>query len=164
MSSAAQQEEIRVLLDRAVALKLNAIILQVRPCADAIYPSELEPWSEYLSGEQGRGPWLEGEAAWDPLAFWVREAHRRGLELHAWFNPFRARQNSAKSAASAKVEGGLADVPCARGVATPSATEEAPKAGSALCPVDAAACGSGTKSGSQAGAQTRTCISASMAR
>ena len=96
LSSAAQQAEMRTLLDRAVALKLNAIILQVRPCADALYPSELEPWSETLSGVQGQPP----VPFYDPLALWVSEAHLRGLELHAWFNPFRARQGDAKFAPS----------------------------------------------------------------
>ncbi|WP_310386321.1 glycoside hydrolase family 10 protein [Roseateles sp.] len=95
LSAAQQQAEMRVILDRAVALKLNAIILQVRTSADAFYPSELEPWSEYLSGTQGVSP------GYDPLALWIAEAHQRGLELHAWFNPFRARQSSAKSALAA---------------------------------------------------------------
>ena len=93
LSSVAQQEEMRTLLDRAVALKLNAIILQVRPCADALYPSELEPWSEYLTGVQGQAPL----PFYDPLALWINEAHARGLELHAWFNPFRARLGEGKS-------------------------------------------------------------------
>ena len=92
LSSAAQQEEIRILLDRAVALKLNAIILQVRPCADALYLSDLEPWSEYLSGTQGQPP----VPFYDPLALWISEAHARGLELHAWFNPFRTRLGDLK--------------------------------------------------------------------
>src|SRR5690606_1408613 len=69
---------------------------QVRPAADAMYPSQLEPWSEYLTGEQGKAP----DEPWDPLAFAVAEAHARGLELHAWFNPFRARHSSAKSPAA----------------------------------------------------------------
>ncbi|MBL8308127.1 MAG: family 10 glycosylhydrolase, partial [Rubrivivax sp.] len=68
---------------------------------DAIYPSTLEPWAEWLSGEQGKAPWGAGETPWDPLAFWVQEAHRRGLELHAWFNPYRARPTAAKSALAA---------------------------------------------------------------
>ncbi len=76
-----QQRELVAIFDRAAALKLNAIFLQVRPMADAIYPSPLEPWSEFL----GATP------AYDPLAFAVAEAHKRGLELHAWFNPFRGR-------------------------------------------------------------------------
>lgn len=91
LSSSEQQVEMRALLDRAVALKLNAIILQIRTSADALYASELEPWSEYLSGTQGLSP------GYDPLALWIAEAHRRGLELHAWFNPFRARLSAAAS-------------------------------------------------------------------
>jgi uncharacterized lipoprotein YddW (UPF0748 family) len=90
---AQQRAEIIALLDRARALNLNAIILQVRPAADALYTSPLEPWSEYLTGTQGRAP----EPFYDPLETWVREAHRRGLELHAWFNPYRARHHEAKS-------------------------------------------------------------------
>ena len=97
LSAAAMRAEAVALLDRARALGLNAIVLQVRPSGDAIYPSTLEPWAEYLSGEQGKPPWLAGEAAWDPLAFWLQEAHRRGLELHAWLNPYRARHSLAKS-------------------------------------------------------------------
>src|SRR5690606_9096533 len=81
-----QQAELIALLDRVVALRFNTVILQVRPMSDALYASELEPWSEYLTGEQGRPP----EPFYDPLAFAVEEAHARGLELHAWFNPFRA--------------------------------------------------------------------------
>lgn len=97
LSGAALRQEAIAMLDRARAIGLNAIVLQVRPSADAIYPSTLEPWSEFLSGEQGRAPVIAGEPAWDPLAFWVQEAHRRGLELHAWFNPYRARHPSARS-------------------------------------------------------------------
>ncbi|MET0518919.1 MAG: family 10 glycosylhydrolase [Burkholderiaceae bacterium] len=97
LGTAEQQAEMRALLDRAAELKLNAIILQVRTGADALYPSALEPWSEYLTGTQGQAP----EPFYDPLALWIAEAHRRGLELHAWFNPFRARQSSARSALAA---------------------------------------------------------------
>ena len=85
-----QQAELLQILNRAVALRLNAVILQVRPAADALYASRHEPWSEYLTGEMGRAP----EPPWDPLAFAVEEAHKRGLELHAWFNPFRAHHPS----------------------------------------------------------------------
>ena len=91
LSADQQHAEMIAILDRAQALKLNAIIFQVRPAADALYASSLEPWSEYLTGTQGRDP------GYDPLAEWVREAHRRGLELHAWFNPYRARHHAAKS-------------------------------------------------------------------
>ncbi|MDQ6635807.1 MAG: family 10 glycosylhydrolase [Gemmatimonadota bacterium] len=85
-----QRAELLRIFDRAVALRLNAIILQVRPAADALYPSRLEPWSEYLTGKMGAGP----VPPYDPLAFAVQEAHARGLELHAWFNPYRARHSS----------------------------------------------------------------------
>jgi uncharacterized lipoprotein YddW (UPF0748 family) len=97
LSAAQQRSEALAILDRAQALGLNALVLQVRPAGDAIYPSTLEPWTEYLGGAQGRAPWRAGEAAWDPLAFWLEQARRRGLELHAWFNPYRARHSAAKS-------------------------------------------------------------------
>ena len=93
LSSAEQQAEMHALLDSAAALGLNAIIFQVRTAADALYDSKLEPWSEYLTGTQGQAP----EPYYDPLALWISEAHRRGLELHAWFNPFRARHSGARS-------------------------------------------------------------------
>lgn len=88
-----QLVELLEVLDRAAELRLNAVILQVRPAADALYASEIEPWSEYLTGESGLPP----SPLYDPLAFAVAEAHRRGLELHAWFNPYRARHPSATS-------------------------------------------------------------------
>ena len=97
LSAEQQRAEASLMLNRAQAIGLNALILQVRPAGDALYPSLLEPWSEYLSGEQGRAPGLAGEPAYDPLAFWVAGAHRRGIELHAWFNPYRARASAAKS-------------------------------------------------------------------
>jgi uncharacterized lipoprotein YddW (UPF0748 family) len=97
LSTQEQKDELLGMFDRAVALRLNAVILQVRPAADAMYPSPYEPWSEYLTGQMGRAP-----SPWyDPLEFAVTEAHKRGLELHAWFNPYRARHPSARSAASA---------------------------------------------------------------
>lgn len=84
--------ELIALLDRAAAFGLNAVILQVRPAGDALYESKIEPWSEYLTGRQGVAP----APLWDPLAFAVEQAHARGLELHAWFNPYRAREPSAR--------------------------------------------------------------------
>jgi uncharacterized lipoprotein YddW (UPF0748 family) len=81
-----QRAELRALLDRAQATGLNAVLLHVRTAADALYPSTRAPWSAYLTGELGRAP----EPLYDPLAFAVAEAHSRGIELHAWFNPFRA--------------------------------------------------------------------------
>jgi len=83
--------EIDAIVERAAALGLNALVLQVRPAADALYRSSLEPASEYVSGTQG----VAHDA--DPLALWLTAAHRRGIELHAWFNPFRARHPSARS-------------------------------------------------------------------
>ena len=94
ISPAEAQGEMIALLDRAAYLHFNAIIFQVRPMADALYQSKLEPWSEFLTGTQGLAP----KPAWDPLKFTVEEAHRRGLEVHAWFNPFRAWHPAAKSA------------------------------------------------------------------
>jgi uncharacterized lipoprotein YddW (UPF0748 family) len=90
---AQQQAEILAILDQAQRLRLNAIVLQVRPGADALYPSTLEPWSEYLSGVQGQAP----RPFYDPLALWIAQAHARGIELHAWINPYRARHSSARS-------------------------------------------------------------------
>ncbi len=96
LTTAQQKTELVAILDRAVQLKLNAIILQVRPACDALYDSKFEPWSEYLTGKMGQAP----KPFYDPLEFAVTEAHRRGLELHAWFNPFRARHNTGFSALS----------------------------------------------------------------
>jgi len=93
---AEQKAELTELLDRAAQLKLNAIIFQVRPSCDAMYASTIEPWSEYLTGTMGKAP----EPFFDPLAFAIEEAHQRGLELHAWFNPFRALHPQAKSSAA----------------------------------------------------------------
>jgi uncharacterized lipoprotein YddW (UPF0748 family) len=93
LSVAEQKAELMALLDRAAQLKLNAIIFQVRPSSDAVYASAIEPWSEYLTGTMGRAP----QPFYDPLAFAIQEAHRRGLELHAWFNPFRALHPQNKS-------------------------------------------------------------------
>ena len=86
LSTDDQKKEVLAILDTVVALHLNAIVLQVRPHADAMYASQLEPWSYYLTGKQGQAP----EPYYDPLEFWVEEAHKRGIELHAWFNPYRA--------------------------------------------------------------------------
>jgi len=86
LTTAEQQQELLAIVDRAAALKMNAIVFQVRPEADALYASSHEPWSRYLTGRQGRPP----NPMWDPLTFAVAEAHKRGIELHAWFNPYRA--------------------------------------------------------------------------
>ncbi|MEX0168106.1 glycoside hydrolase family 10 protein [Streptomyces sp. LMG1-1-1.1] len=83
LSAEAQRAELLAHLDAAVACRLNVVVLQVRPTADALWPSPYEPWAQCLTGTQGRDP------GWDPLGTAVDEAHARGLELHAWFNPYR---------------------------------------------------------------------------
>ncbi|MER6954585.1 family 10 glycosylhydrolase [Streptomyces sp. NPDC000618] len=83
LSAAAQRAELIGWLDLAVSKRLNTVIFQVRPTADALWPSPYEPWSQVLTGVQGRSP------GWDPLGTAVAEAHARGLQLHAWFNPYR---------------------------------------------------------------------------
>src|SRR5260221_2709521 len=97
LGTAQQKAELIALLDRAVELRLNTIVFQVRPACDALYASTLEPWSEYLTGTMGKAP----EPYYDPLAFAVEQAHKRGLELHAWFNPYRARHLQARYPISA---------------------------------------------------------------
>ncbi|MCX7919567.1 MAG: family 10 glycosylhydrolase [bacterium] len=91
-----QQQELIKLFDLCTALNLNAVIFQVRPAGDAFYASKLEPWSVWLTGEQGKAP----DPYYDPLEFAVAECHKRGLELHAWFNPYRAGFTSQASFAS----------------------------------------------------------------
>jgi uncharacterized lipoprotein YddW (UPF0748 family) len=96
LSTWEQQAELIAILNRSLALNLNAVVLQVRPAADALYESRHEPWSQFLTGAQGRSP----EPYYDPLKFAVDEAHKRGLELHAWFNPYRALHPSARGEAA----------------------------------------------------------------
>jgi uncharacterized lipoprotein YddW (UPF0748 family) len=79
------------MLDVMQRNRLNAVVFQVRPEGDAVYRSTLEPWSRYLTGTQGRDP------GYDPLSFLVTEAHRRNIEVHAWFNPYRAKSASSQS-------------------------------------------------------------------
>lgn len=81
-----QKQEAIKLLDLLQQNNFNAVIFQVRPQCDALYQSDLEPWSYYLTGKQGVAP----DPYYDPLEFWIEEAHKRGLELHAWLNPYRA--------------------------------------------------------------------------
>ena len=88
-----QKSELLRILDRIQALNFNALILQVRPTADALYASQLEPWSEWLTGTQGKAP----EPFYDPLEFAIAECHKRNIELHAWFNPYRAKTSSQAS-------------------------------------------------------------------
>ena len=84
------QGELRAIVNRAVEMHCNAIVFQVRPACDALYESKLEPWSEYLTGSQGKNPGL------DPLAYLITECRKAGIDVHAWFNPFRARPAISK--------------------------------------------------------------------
>src|SRR5687768_16526508 len=91
LSPEKQKEELLACLELAKSLRLNAVIFQVRPMTDAVYRSSIEPWSEFLTGEMGRSQ------TFDPLEFLVSEAHRRGILVHAWFNPYRAYHPAAKT-------------------------------------------------------------------
>ena len=87
-----QREEFRHLLNYHQLMGMNAVIVQVRPCADAFYPSTLEPWSQWLTGTRGLAP----APFYDPLEFMIEETHQRGMEFHAWLNPYRAMMNADK--------------------------------------------------------------------
>ena len=88
LSAQQQQDELVDLLDIMQEARMNALFFQVRPEADAVYQSDLEPWSRYLTGTQGQNP------GYDPLAFAIEQAHARNIEVHAWFNPYRAKSSS----------------------------------------------------------------------
>jgi uncharacterized lipoprotein YddW (UPF0748 family) len=87
ISSQVQQSQLTSLLDKLASAGINAVILQVRPACDAFYASPYEPWSSWLTGSQGAPP----SSYYDPLQFAVQETHKRGMELHAWFNPYRVK-------------------------------------------------------------------------
>lgn len=88
----AVKSEINRVLDMARELNINSVFVQVRPACDALYRSSIEPWSYYLTGAQGQTP----DESFDPLRLWIDGAHQRGIELHAWINPFRARPKNAR--------------------------------------------------------------------
>ncbi len=89
LARVAHKEEYKNLLDQYESMGINAVIVQIRPASDALYPSEFAPWSKYLTGREDRRP----EPEYDPLEFMVEEAHKRGMEFHAWLNPYRATMN-----------------------------------------------------------------------
>ncbi len=93
LSNELQKKEFIDLLELHQKNGMNAIIMQVRPSGDALYPSTLEPWSEFLMGKQGLPP----SPFYDPLSFMITETHKRGMEFHAWINPYRAVFNTKKS-------------------------------------------------------------------
>ncbi len=90
LSTEEQKNEAIRLLDLLQEGNFNAVIFQARPSADALYKSNYEPWSYFLTGETGRSPY----PYYDPLEFWVTEAHKRGMELHVWLNPYRAHHST----------------------------------------------------------------------
>lgn len=85
-NSESQKAEFMRILDMHQLNGLNAVIVQIRPCTDAFYPSQYEPWSAWLTGKQGQPP----SPYYDPLEFMITEAHKRNMVLHAWINPYRA--------------------------------------------------------------------------
>ena len=89
LSTIQQKQEISSILDHHQSMGINAVFLQVRPAGEVFYKSSYEPWSKWLTGTQGKEPM----PFYDPLEFWIKECHLRGIELHAWFNPFRAAVN-----------------------------------------------------------------------
>ncbi len=93
LSADSQKAEFISLIDMHRRNGLNAVVVQIRPAADAFYPSQYEPWSEWLTGVQGKPP----APSYDPLEFMISEAHKRGMEFHAWMNPYRAVFNIGKS-------------------------------------------------------------------
>jgi uncharacterized lipoprotein YddW (UPF0748 family) len=90
LSADQQKQELIGIMEQHKRNGMNAILLQVRPAADAFYRKSREPWSQWLMGKQGVAP----AAGYDPLEFAIKEAHSRGMELHAWFNPYRATMSS----------------------------------------------------------------------
>ena len=86
LSPSSQQTEYKSLLDKLKPLGINVVIVQIRPECDALYQSPIEPWSYWLTGTQGLAP----NPLYDPLQFMIDETHKRGMEFHAWFNPYRA--------------------------------------------------------------------------
>lgn len=90
LSPKEQKIEIISILDFFNSYHFNTVFVQIRPSADTFYPSKLEPWSKYLTGVQGKNP------GYNPLKFWVKEAHKRGIEFHAWINPFRITNSKAE--------------------------------------------------------------------
>lgn len=95
LSTAQAQQRLLNQLDALKKANMNAVIFQIRAEGDALYESNLEPWSRFLTGQQGKAP----NPYWDPLAFMVEECHKRGMELHAWINPYRAMMNINKELA-----------------------------------------------------------------
>ncbi|MGX9987067.1 glycoside hydrolase family 10 protein [Soonwooa purpurea] len=99
LSTDQQKTDAIALLDMLKNNNFNAVILQVRPSGDALYESPHEPWSYFLTGETGKKPF----PYYDPLEFWIEEAHKRGMELHVWLNPYRAHHSNGGKVSSASL-------------------------------------------------------------
>ncbi len=99
LSTEEQKAEVIRILDLLKENNFNAVIFQARPSGDALYDSPYEPWSYFLTGEAGRKPY----PYYDPLEFWTEEAHKRGLELHVWLNPYRAHHSNGGSVTSQSI-------------------------------------------------------------
>ena len=112
LDKAALQQELDQVLDTAEAAGFNAVFFQVRPCADSFYPSQIFPYSVYLTGQQGQSP----DGAFDPLAYLVEQAHARQMQVHAWINPYRVTQKQPRFAGGRPEPAG----PVAPGPADPS--------------------------------------------
>ncbi|MGM0376129.1 MAG: family 10 glycosylhydrolase [Bacteroidota bacterium] len=98
LSTDMQKDEMLELLDLAKDYNMNTVVFQIRPSTDAFFQSELEPWSEWLTGEQGEAP----DPFYDPLDFVLEEADKRGLEVHVWLNPYRAVTDTADASVSSE--------------------------------------------------------------
>ncbi|WP_430827340.1 glycoside hydrolase family 10 protein [Chryseobacterium indologenes] len=101
-----QKAEAIAMLDMLKNNNFNAAIFQIRPSADALYTSNIEPWSYFLTGETGTAPYPN----YDPLQFWIDESHKRGLELHVWLNPYRAHHTNGGSVNSLSMANKLSDI------------------------------------------------------
>lgn len=99
MGTAEMQKTLTYQLDELQKDGANAIIFQVRPECDALYQSSIEPWSRFLTGQQGKAP----SPYWDPLQWMIDECHKRGMELHAWINPFRAKTKTTNALAPSHI-------------------------------------------------------------
>jgi len=92
VGASAQKQDLITILDKLKAMNMNAVILQIRPTADAFYNSAYEPWSEWLTGQRGTDP------GYDPLQFAIEESHKRSIELHVWLNPYRFETSAGRYA------------------------------------------------------------------
>lgn len=101
-----QKREAVSMLNMLQENNFNAVIFQVRPSADALYTSELEPWSYFLTGKTGEPPYPN----YDPLQFWIEESHKRGMELHVWLNPYRAHHSNGGAVTSQSMVNKLSDI------------------------------------------------------